>query len=66
MMGIILDGKHALSLTASTRSTAATTYRCSASMSPESVGLIYLDPPFNSQARYNVAFHVPGSNPEPN
>lgn len=28
-------------------------------ISPESVDLIYLDPPFNSQATYNVLFHAP-------
>jgi site-specific DNA-methyltransferase (adenine-specific) len=25
----------------------------------ESVDLVYLDPPFNSQATYNVLFHAP-------
>ena len=26
---------------------------------PDSVDLVYLDPPFNSQATYNLLFHTP-------
>jgi len=29
------------------------------SIAPESVDLVYLDPPFNSQANYNVLFKAP-------
>ena len=30
------------------------------SIASESVDLVYLDPPFNSQANYNVLFRSPG------
>ena len=35
------------------------------SIAPESVDLVYLDPPFNSNASYNVLFKAPDGRPLP-
>ncbi|ABD89677.1 site-specific DNA-methyltransferase [Rhodopseudomonas palustris] len=35
------------------------------SIASESVDLVYLDPPFNSNASYNVLFHAPGGESSP-